>query len=219
MDLTFVEGIAAVASGILIFAGSVWLLLTMVMGARLAYFVAASLFLGFVLIMSVVWSVNPLGPVGRAPAWDPVALGEQPSEIDFGPASDFPDDPWRAPNHEDSVELTEAAELGTDAVDYLDNEIQEKKVQSFQTAADAQANTDSVRFLTQGEDLYGAVRLEPLKGKQGTPVITIMKRDFGNPLGPARSIMVGVFVLLALHLFGLSRAERKARALAAARGM
>ena len=43
MDLTFVEGIAAVASGILIFAGSVWLLLTMVMGARLAYFVSASL--------------------------------------------------------------------------------------------------------------------------------------------------------------------------------
>jgi|SRR5918999_4520137 hypothetical protein len=219
MDLTFVEGVAAVVSSIIIFCGSVWLLLTMVMGARLAYFVSASLFLGFVLIMGVVWSVNPLGPLGKAPAWEPVAIGEQASEIDFGPAADFPDDPWRAPDQEDTVELTEAAELGTDAVDYLDGEIQEKKVQSFQNAADAQADSDSIRFLDQGEDLYGAVRLEPLEGKQGTPVITVMRRDFGNPLGPARSITMGTFVLLALHLFGLSRAERKARALAAARGV
>ncbi len=54
MDLTFVEGIAAAVSGIIIFCGSVWLLLTMIMGARLAYFVSASLFLGFILIKGVV---------------------------------------------------------------------------------------------------------------------------------------------------------------------
>ena len=218
MDLTFVEGVAAVVSAIIIFCGSVWLLLTMVMGARLAYFVTASLFLGFILIMGVVWSINPLGPLGEAPQWKPVAIAEQPSEIDFGPASDYPDDPWRAPNQEDAVETSEAAELGTDAIDYLDGEIQEKNVQSFQAAADATANTDSLRFFEQGGEFYGAVRLEPLPGKEGTPVITVMKRDFGNPLGPARSITLGTFLLLGVHLFGLSRAERKARLLAAARG-
>ena len=218
MDLTFVEGIAAAGSGIIIFCGSVWLLLTMIMGARLAYFVSASLFLGFILIMGVVWSINPLGPIGEAPKWDPVAISEQASEIDFGPAADYPDEPWRVPNQEDAVETSEAAELGTDAVDYLDGEIQEKNVKSFQAAADAAANSDSLRFFEQGGELYGAVRLEPVPGKKGTPVITVMKRDFGNPLGPARSITLGTFLLLGVHLFGLSRAERKASALAAARG-
>jgi hypothetical protein len=218
MDLTFVEGIAAAGSGIIIFCGSVWLLLTMIMGARLAYFVSASLFLGFILIMGVVWSINPLGPIGEAPKWDPVAISEQASEIDFGPAADYPDEPWRVPNQEDAVETSEAAELGTDAVDYLDGEIQEKNVKSFQAAADAAANSDSLRFFEQGDELYGAVRLEPVPGKKGTPVITVMKRDFGNPLGPARSITLGTFLLLGVHLFGLSRAERKASALAAARG-
>ena len=218
MDLTFVEGIAAAGSGIIIFCGSVWLLLTMIMGARLAYFVSASLFLGFILIMGVVWSINPLGPIGEAPQWDPVAISEQASEIDFGPASDYPDDPWRVPDQEDAVETSEAAELGTDAIDYLDGEIQEQNVKSFQAAADAAANSDSLRFFEQGGELYGAVRLEPLEGKEGTPVITVMQRDFGNPLGPARSITLGTFLLLGVHLFGLSRAERKASALAAARG-
>ena len=218
MDLTFVEGIAAAGSGIIIFCGSVWLLLTMIMGARLAYFVSASLFLGFILIMGVVWSINPLGPIGEAPKWDPVAISEQASEIDFGPASDYPDEPWRVPDQEDAVETSEAAELGTDAIDYLDGEIQEQNVKSFQAAADAAANSDSLRFFEQGGELYGAVRLEALPGKEGTPVITVMKRDFGNPLGPARSITVGTFLLLGVHLFGLSRAERKASALAAARG-
>jgi hypothetical protein len=218
MDLTFVEGVAAVVSAIIIFCGSVWLLLTMVMGARLAYFVSASLFLGFILVMGVVWSINPLGPLGKAPQWDPVAIEEEASNIDFAPASDYPDEPWRVPDQEDTVETAEAAELGTDAIDYLESEIQEKNVESFQAAADAAANTDSLRFFEQGDELYGAVRLEALPGKEGTPVITVMQRDFGNPLGPARSITLGTFLLLGVHLFGLSRAERKARILAEARG-
>ena len=58
MDLTFVEGVAAVVSGVIVFCGSVWLLLSMVMGPRLAYFISASLTLGFLLIMGVVaWVV------------------------------------------------------------------------------------------------------------------------------------------------------------------
>jgi hypothetical protein len=218
VDLTFVEGVAAVVSGVIVFCGSVWLLLSMVMGPRLAYFISASLTLGFLLIMGVVWSINPLGPIGKPPEWDAVAIGEEASEIDFGPASDYPDAPWVEPNQDDSVELSEAAELGTDSLDYLASEIAEKRVRSFTNAADAAANSDTVRFLQQGEDQYGAVTLEAVPGAEGGPVITIMKRDPGNPLGPPRTITAGTFLLFAAHLFGLSRAEKRARELADARG-
>lgn len=217
MDLTFIEGIAAVGSGIIVFCGSVWLLLTMVMGPRLAYFVSASLTLGFLLIMGVVWSINPLGPVGKLPEWDPIAIGESASEIDFGPAASYPDSPWRAPNQDDQVELTEAAELGTDSLDYLASEIAERRVRSFTDAADAAANSDSVRFLQQGDTEYGAVTLEAVPGAEGGPVITVMRRDPGDPLGPPRMITAGTFLLFAAHLFGLSRAEKRARRLAEAR--
>ena len=53
MDVIFTVGVGAVLSGIIVFVGSVWLLLSMVLGPRLAYFVAASITLAFLLIMSV----------------------------------------------------------------------------------------------------------------------------------------------------------------------
>ena len=39
----------------------------------------------------------------------------------------------------------------------------------------------------------------------------VMKYDPGDPLGQARMITAGTFLLFVLHLFGLSRAERKTK--------
>jgi hypothetical protein len=38
-----------------------------------------------------------------------------------------------------------------------------------------------------------------------------MEFDPGNPLGKARMITLGTFVLLVLHMFGLARSERKVK--------
>lgn len=62
----FVEGVATVAASVLIFCGSVFLVLNLIVGPRLAYFITASITLAFLLIMGVVWSVNPLGPLENA---------------------------------------------------------------------------------------------------------------------------------------------------------
>ena len=98
MDVPFISGMAAFVSSILIFCGSAFLLMMLVMGARLAYFVTASITLAFVLILGIVWSINPLGPVGQLPNWEPIGLGQDASAIEFGPASAYPDDPWRVPD-------------------------------------------------------------------------------------------------------------------------
>lgn len=211
MDLTFVEGIAAVASAVIIFCGSVWLLLTMVMGPRLAYFISASVTLAFLLIMGVVWSINPLGPIGKAPEWDSVAIGEDASQLDFGPASEYPDGAWQAPDPNDAVQLAQAAELASEAVGYLEQAINAKKVTTFENAEDAQANSDSVRLLTDGGTQHGAVTLEALEGRGTGEVVAVMLYDPGSPLGPPRLITAGTFVLFLGHLFGLSRFEKRAR--------
>jgi hypothetical protein len=77
MDLLFIEGVAAVASAVIVFCGSVFLLLAMVVGGRLAYFVTATITLAFLLMMGVVWSINPLGPVGSLPEWRPFQIGAE----------------------------------------------------------------------------------------------------------------------------------------------
>lgn len=231
LDLIFVEGIAAVVSAVLIFIGSVFLLLTVITGPRLAYFITASVTLGFVFIMTLVWSQGtPLGPVGQLPEWENVALAESSSEADFGPASAYPEGDWHVPDEENPAEVTQAGELESAAIDFLEELIEEGEADvEFLAATDAAVTEDSTRLLTQGDDLYGALQLEAStsasdENKQADPeqigtVVTpkdargfvVMKYDFGNPLGKARTIAGGTLLLFVAHLFGLSRAERKVR--------
>ncbi len=231
LDLIFVEGVAAVASAVLIFIGSVFLLLMLITGPRLAYFITASVTLGFVFIMTLVWSQGtPLGPVGQLPEWKNVALAESNSEADFGPADSYPEGDWTVPDEDDPQEVTQAGELESAAVDYLDELIQEGEAGvGFLAATDATVTEDSTRLLTQGDDLYGALQLEASTsaveeneeadpeqiGTVVTPADTkafvVMRYDYGNPLGKARTIAGGTLLLFIAHLFGLSRAERKVR--------
>lgn len=211
MDLLFLEGVAAVVAAVIVFCGSVFLLLAMVVGGRLAYFVTASVTLAVLVIMGVVWSVNPLGPVGKLPEWTPLDIGADASALDFGPVAEYPEGPWQPVDTDDAVQAAQGSELEAASTDYLETALQEGDVDTVQAAADAAVNTDLTRLLQQGDALYGAVTLEPLQGKQGSETVVVMRYDPGNPLGPPRMITAGTFVLLALHLFGLSRSERRAR--------
>lgn len=213
MDMTFVEGVAAVVSAVIVFCGSVWLLLSMVLGPRLAYFITASVTLGFLLIMGVVWSLSPLGPVGETPEWKPLAIGVEGEQLDAGPADGYPDGGgWREVNTNDEGEITQAAELGSESTEFLEAAIDDASSQTgFADAGDATANSDTVRLLEEGDKLYGGVTLEPIEGAEGDPTIAILEYDPGNPTGPARMITLGTLLLFALHLFGLSRSERRAR--------
>jgi hypothetical protein len=229
MDLIFIEGVAAVVCGFIVFVGSVWLLLAVIMGARLAYFVTASVAIGFIFIMTLVWSYGtPLGPVGKMPEWNGVDLQESASQLKFGPATEYPEGGWEAPAKEDQEALTKAAELESAAIDYLAEQIQEKKGGGFVAETDATVVEDSALLLTQGEEQYGALELEAStaavdKAKEADPeqlptitspdstLVVVMKYDPGNPLKKARTIALGTFIVFALHLFGLSRAERKTK--------
>jgi hypothetical protein len=217
MDLTFLTGVAAVASAIIVFCGSVWLLLTFVMGARLAYFVVASVTLAFTLIMALVWSFTELGPVGEFPEWRPGDVAEEPAELTKVPsASSYPEGPWKPVDQEDVTQVEQAAELETTATDALQTAIDNDEVTGFESAEDATANTDATRLLEQGDSLYGGVTLEPVEGSGADPdaqAVVVMTYDFGNLYGMSRVIAGGIFVLLVLHLFGLSRSEKRAREL------
>jgi hypothetical protein len=210
MDLLFIEGIAAVVSAVVIFCGSVFLILAMVVGGRLAYFVTASITLGFLVMMGVVWSINPLGPVGELPEWTEGRIAEAASDIDFAPAAEYPEGPWEAVDPEDQAQVTQASELESAATDVLEEGITEGEITTVEAASDAIVNTDLTRLLQQGDALYGAVTFAPLRG-EGEVAVAVLTYDPGNPLGPPRMITAGTLVLFVLHLFGLSRSERRAR--------
>ena len=226
MDSVTVVGWGVFISSVLIFCGSVWLVLTMILGARLAYFISATITLAFILIMGVVWSftneISPLGPVGELPAWNEYAIGPDVSEFEY------PEGEWYVPVEDDEAQTILASELEGDAVDYLEQAIEEgEEGIEFEEATDATANSDETRLIEVDGTTYGATVLEPNQGlkdaadkdpsiKVPEPVTVVMERDEGDPLGTARSITFWTFILLVLHLAGLSWSERKVKARPAA---
>lgn len=161
MDTIFVEGIGATVSAIIIFCGSVWLLLTMVLGARLAYFVTASVTLAFVVMMGVVWSINPLGPVGALPGWEGTGVSEDVAELEGPNASSYPEAPWEEFDEEDEDEQALASELESAGGAALETAIDEGEVEAFEEATQAVVSEGSARVLEADGVRYGAVQLEP----------------------------------------------------------
>ena len=213
MDIPFISGMAAFVSSIIIFCGSAFLLLMLVMGARLAYLVTASITLAFLLIMGVVWSINPLGPVGQLPEWDPVAVGTDPAAIEFGQASAYPNEPWQTPNTEDEAENTRVADLQSAAQDYVIEAATAGEAEGLPELVEQTTIPEEATLLLQdGDEEYGATTVEA-EDSEGeiTEALVVMKYDPGNPLGQARMITLGTFIVLVLHLVALSFSEKRAR--------
>lgn len=213
MDIPFISGMGAFLSSIIIFNGSAFLLLMLVMGARLAYLVTASITLAFLLIMGVVWSINPLGPVGQLPEWDPVGIGTDPAAVEFGQATAYPDDPWQAPDEEDEAEATRIADLQSDAQDYVIEAATAGEAEGLPALVTSTTVPEDATFLLEeGDEEYGATTVEAEDAEgQKTEVLVVMRYDPGNPLGEARMITLGTFIVLILHLVALSVSEKRAR--------
>ena len=221
MDTIFIEGAGAVLSGVIVFCGSVFLLIAMVTGARLAYFITACVTLAFLVMMGLVWSgfnppfvpptVNPLGPVGELPSWSSVGFGEDAGDIDFEAAGSYPEDRWFEPNEEDPVEASQSSTLKNEATSTLETAIADGELDPYTDVGDLLSNDDTIRLLDQGGTTYGGITFEPLEGEEGPDVIVMMEYDEGDPLGEARMLTLGFFIVFILHLGGLWLMERKIR--------
>ena len=221
-DTTCVEGIAATVAAVIIFCGSVFFLLMMVMGGRLAYFVTASVTLAFIFIMSLIWSFtfasSPLGPVGELPSWKAVDLAaeEDAGGVDAPSAEAYPDEPWRAVDQESEDDLTKSGLLGSDALNSIEAAIEEGDLPD--SAVNNTADSDTIRFLEQDGALFGGVVVAPSEsvevpeGEEPPPsVVVFAEYEPGNPLWEGRKVAIITFVLLVVHLALLNLSEKRVR--------
>lgn len=101
MDAVFVNGIIATVFSFVVFIGTVWLVLAMVLGAKMGYLVTGSVFFGLMVILGAMWFMNGLGPKGLETTWHAIGVGTDLSEVEgFGGAydvSEYPGGPWEVP--------------------------------------------------------------------------------------------------------------------------
>ncbi len=82
-------GVLVVLSAIVLFCGSVYLLLGTNLGARLGFLVAFTGLMGFLVLLSVLWmtTASPLNTIkGRVPAWKVQEIVPEPGEAKTPPA-------------------------------------------------------------------------------------------------------------------------------------
>lgn len=85
-------GILVVVAGILLFCGSIYLLLGTNLGARLGFLVAFTGLAGFMVILSLLWitTSSPLNTLkGRIPAWEVQQVVKSPNRIKYAQAREL----------------------------------------------------------------------------------------------------------------------------------
>ena len=97
----FAKGVIATICVMGALYGMVYLLLAMVLGSKLAYWVEGAVVFGCVAIMSAIWVFSGLGPVGPDTSWQALAAGPSVTSAKLDTTSynvaDYPNGNWQVP--------------------------------------------------------------------------------------------------------------------------
>jgi hypothetical protein len=207
-----IEGALVVVTSIILFPGSVFLLLSAIFGVRMGYLVAATGFFAFFIILAALWSFGApgtlpfLGPKGDLPAWKPLAAAEDLTSPTFPVIDEYPGGPWQPPGKR----TTGQVEPATTAIqEFLAEEAQAELRQAGVEGelAPEDFQVTEVMFTQVGETkLAGATAFASTGGRT---VEVVAHLDPGNLAIPSY-VALGVAVVgFLVHLPFLDRAERR----------
>jgi hypothetical protein len=215
-------GWLTVIMGIVLFVGSVYLLLAAVFGPRMGYLVMATALFGWMMILSSLWAFGfwsqgtdtptNLGPRGPEPHWAAFGAGVQVASDDYAVVTKYPGSPWVEPSGPDD---DRTASIGTVTTAVQDFMAEEANKQLEKAGSDARVEptdftvTDIAFTSVDGTSLAGARAYFT----QGGPKVTVFAyHDSGNV--PLYSFMFlgASIILFVVHVPFLDRAERKRKA-------
>jgi len=213
---TLVKGGLAVVMALVLFVGSVLLLLSVVFGRTLGYLVLAASFFGWMVLFSALWVFGfwsqgletpvDLGPRGAEPGWVVEAAGQDLTDLPFPEYEDYPDG-WEEPD----AGLSASVQSVTGTVQtYLAEQANEEAGKgefepgAFQTT---DFTVQDVRFAA-ADDVSLAAAEGHYNG--GGPLVTLyLRHDSGSVSRYSWMFLIGSTLLFGAHLPFLDRAERK----------
>jgi hypothetical protein len=210
---TNIEGTLVIVASMVLFPGTVWLLLSAVFGVRMGYLVSATGFFGFMVILSALWAFGApgtpafLGPKGELPTWKPLAAGSTlTSNVEA--VEQYPAGPWQDPAQKQALSAdVEAATLA-----FQEFLAEEAAAELRRAGLQGEVTPDSfeiadVRFATVDDTRLAAATGFAETG--GPEVVVVGWKDPGNESLPSYLFLVGSVIGFAAHLPFLDRAERR----------
>jgi hypothetical protein len=217
-----VKASLTVGMAFVLFVGSVFMMLSFVVGRWMAYLVTMVALSGWMIMLSAIWAfgllsqgpdtqVN-LGPRGREPAWVVYAAGVDPAAPEgFQTFASYPGPPWRVPGTNENDESSVQSVTGT-VQKYLAEQTNERlglDPLDPTSTQETQYTVEDIRFAV-AEDGKSSLAAARAFFNQGGPVITVyLKHDSGSVQRYSYMFLAASIVLFAAHLPLLDRAEKK----------
>jgi hypothetical protein len=214
---TFWKGVAVVVSAVLLFIGSIYILLTAYFGRVMAYLIVAVSLFGWMIILSLIWTFGApgttknYGPRGTEPHWQVFAASARPISSRYPQTAKYPDPPWHEP---DAVSEASADTVKTAIQTYLVQQVtQQFERQRNRTELDPEDfNVEDIEFGTASDGTHLAAG----RGfySLGGPVVNVfLYHDKGNVPAPSWGFLGASVFGFAVHLPLLDRAERRRKAI------
>ena len=214
---TFWKGVAITVSAVLIFIGSIYVLLTAYVGRVMAYLIVAVSLFGWMIILSSIWAFGApgttknYGPRGTEPHWQVFAAAPQSVQSRYPQTAKFPGPPWHQP---DTVTQASADTVRTAIQTYLVQKANEEfEKQGNRAELDPEDFTvEDIEFATAGDGTHLAAG----RGfySLGGPTVTVFAyHDKGNVAAPSWAFLGASLFGFIVHLPLLDRAERRRKAI------
>jgi len=214
------KGGGVVLAGLILFVGSVYVLLSALFGRWMAYLVVMVAFSGWMIIQSSIWmwgfwSLGPgtptnLGPRGREAGWVVQAAGLNAENTETSDAfASYPQEPWTTVPSTD-YGLSDPSAINGAATGYLaeiSNEELGRGEFDIDAVTAAQFTVDHLATATADDGTDIAVVAAHYNG--GGPVTVMsLAYDQGAVASWSRLFFVVALIVFAIHLPLLDRAER-----------
>jgi hypothetical protein len=214
---TLAKGAGVTLMGFILFVGSVYLILTAVLGRWMGYLVLMVAFSGWMIVLSALWTfgfysqgpdtpVN-LGPRGAEPTWVPILASTGETSDRYEAFRSYPAAPWEEPGAGETAQVESVSGIVTDFL------AEEANVELDIPHTDPTAVTgvdfaiDDLRFATDGGTDLAVAQAHFL---DGGPLWTVsLYRDEGSVPRYSYMFLAGSVILFAVHLPLLDVAERK----------
>jgi hypothetical protein len=226
---TMFKGIGVTVMAFILFIGSVYLLLSAILGRWMAYLLVIVTFAGWLAVLSVMWltgffisqgvpSNTPrnTGPQGQLPVWVPLSAGAQdPTGLDpkYSAFTKFPERPW--------TEITDPSDPQVQAAESVAQAFLAKEANAAHGIYDqfalnavttSQFMVDHVAFATAADGKTQLAVVVAHFASGGPRTVVAMYYDLGSVQRYGVMFLVFALLLLVTHLPLLDKAEKRRKA-------
>lgn len=214
---TLAKGAGVVLMAFILFVGSVYLILTALLGRWMGYLVVMVSFSGWMILLSALWAfgffsqgpdtpVN-LGPRGAEPSWIPLLASTGETSDRYEAFRSYPGEPWKEPASGASAEVQSVTGIVTDFLAEQANEELEIPHTDPSAVTGVEFAVDDLHFATVGGTELAVAQAHFL---DGGPLWTVsLYHDEGSVPRYSYMFLAGSVILFAIHLPLLDIAERK----------